>query len=87
MVNFITNYEVMEFLLWHSGIGSVSAALGCRFDPGLAHWVNDPGLLLLLLLQLRSDLWPGNSMCHGEAKKEKKLMVLATLLLHQEENF
>ena len=40
--------------------------------PGLAQWVKDLALLLLWhgsQLQLRSDPWPGNSMCRGEANK------------------
>ena len=42
---------------------------------GLAQWVKDPELLQLQRmsqLQLRSDPWPGNSICCGAAKKEKK---------------
>ena len=43
--------------------------------PGsLARWVKDPALLQLQLhlqVQLRSDPWPGNSICQGAAKKEK----------------
>ena len=40
--------------------------------PGLAQWVEDPALLQLwcgLQLQLRTDPWPGNSICHRAAKK------------------
>ena len=38
--------------------------------PGPAQWVKDPALPQL---QLGSDPWPGNSMCHvhGAAKKRK----------------
>ena len=42
---------------------------------GLAQWVKDaalPQMLLGLQLQLRSDPWPWNSICHGSAKKEKE---------------
>ena len=52
--------------------------------PGLAQWVKDP-LLLQLQLQLRSrlrlgsDPWPGNSICHGAAKKKKKKNTIVTL--------
>ena len=40
-----------------------------------AEWVKDPEspqLRLRLQLQLRSDPWPENSMCHGAVKKKKK---------------
>ena len=43
--------------------------------PGLTQRVKDPALPLLRLrvqLWLGSDPWPGNSICHGTAKKEKK---------------
>ena len=39
-----------------------------------AHWVKDlalPQLQLRSKLQLRSDPWPGNSICCGTAKKKK----------------
>ena len=39
--------------------------------PGPTQWMNDP-LLLRSQLQLASDLWPGNSVCHGAAGKERK---------------
>lgn len=41
---------------------------------GLAQWVQDPALLQLRhrsQLQLGFDARPGNSTCHGAAKKEK----------------
>ena len=41
--------------------------------PGLAQWVEDMALLQLWLgsqLQLRSDPWPGNSVCRRAAKKK-----------------
>ena len=37
--------------------------------PSLAQWVTDP---VLPQLWLRSDPWPGNSVCLGTAKKKKK---------------
>ena len=43
--------------------------------PGPAQWVKDLVLLQLQRrsqLQLRSDPWPGNPICRGVAKKEKK---------------
>ena len=43
--------------------------------PDLAQWVKNPALpqlWLRLKLRLRSDPWPGNSICHGVAKKRKK---------------
>ena len=40
--------------------------------PGLAPWVKDLALLRLRWqLWFGSDPWPGNSICRGEAKKEK----------------
>ena len=62
---------------WCSRISSTLGVLGHRFHPwpsivGLRTW---PCLQLQLRLQLwlRSDPWPGNSICLGAAKKEKKL--------------
>lgn len=52
---------MQEFPQWHTGIGVVSAAPGCSFDPQTALWVKDPALLQLRLwlqLRLRSDPWP-----------------------------
>ena len=54
--------------------------LASRFDPQPAQWVKDPALPQLWLrshLQLRSDPWPRNSICHkaaknGRGKKKKK---------------
>ena len=43
--------------------------------PSLTQWVKDPALPQLrprLQLWLRSDPWPGNSICHEAAKKGKK---------------
>ena len=43
--------------------------------PGLMQWVKDPvlpQLWLRLQLQLGSDPWPRNSICHGAAKNKKK---------------
>ena len=43
--------------------------------PGLAQWVKYRVLLQLQLssrLQLRSDPWPGSSICHRVAKKKKE---------------
>ena len=60
--------------MWHNGVGGISAVPGCRFSPWLAQWVKDPLLLQLCprwQLWLRSDPWPGNSICHGVAKKKK----------------
>ena len=47
---------------------------GWGSEPGPAQWVKDLALLQLWCrsqLQLRSDPWPRNSMCHGAAKKRK----------------
>ena len=40
--------------------------------PAPAQWVKDP---TLSLLWLRSDPWPGSSICRGVAKKEKKCIM------------
>ena len=43
--------------------------------PSLAQWVKDPALPQLWLrsqLWLGFDPWPGNSICHGLVKNEKK---------------
>ena len=43
--------------------------------PGLAQWVKDPALPQLwykLQVRLIFNPWPGNSMCLGAAKEEKK---------------
>ena len=54
-------------------MGSVEASRGC-WDagsmPGRAQWVKD---LAWLQLQLWLQLQPRNSICLGEAKKEKKV--------------
>ena len=55
-----------EASLQHWGKGSI---------PGLAQWVKDLVLAQLwhrLQLWLGSDPWPGNFICHGAAKKDKK---------------
>ena len=36
---------LLEFPLWHNGIGGLLGALGCRSVPHLAKWVKDPVLL------------------------------------------
>ena len=60
--------------------------------PSPAQWVKDPALLRFRLwLWLRSDPWPGNSMCCGVAKHEKIKKVLTswyikTPLLHTYQN-
>ena len=67
---------LMEFPLWCNGIGAVSGASGRRFDPQPGAWVKHLALQQLWprsQLQLESDPWPGNSMCHRLAKKGKKV--------------
>ena len=52
--------------------------------PGPAQWVKDPTfpqLWFRLQLWLGSDPWPGTSMCHGAAKKEKIIKLLVFLML------
>ena len=63
------------FLLWHARTGSVSGALGRRFEPHPAQWVKGacvPQLWRRSQQQRRSDPWPRNSICYRVAKKEKK---------------
>lgn len=63
----------LEFPLWHNGIGSISAAPGCRFDP----W---PRVVAWRIQYCCSSsvavagIWylAQNSICHGAAKTEKK---------------
>ena len=53
----------------------MSAALGRRFDLGLAQCLKDPALPQLqhwLQLRLGYDPWPRNSICRREAEKENK---------------
>ena len=67
-------------LIWSSPCGTVGsvASLQCwdtMSIPGPAQWVRDPALPQLWhrsQLWLTSDPWPGNSICHGAAKKGKK---------------
>ena len=65
-----------KFLLWHNGIDAISGVLGCRFDPwrGTAQWVKGSSVAVAghrLLLQLRSDPWPGNSIFLGGQERKK----------------
>ena len=65
-----------EFPLCHNGIGGILGAVGYRFNPHMAQWVKDlvlPWLWLRSQLQLGFDPWPGNSICYGAAKNEKKI--------------
>ena len=59
--------------------------------PGLAQWVKDMALLQLWLrlqLQLGSDSWPRNSICHGVVKKIKKIKYITNKdLLYSTENY
>ena len=53
--------------------GAMGSAASCEHGdvgliPGLAQWVRG---LALLQLWLKSDPWPGNSMCLGQPKKEE----------------
>ena len=51
-----------------------------------AEWVKDPEspqLRLRLQLQLRSDPWPENSMCHGAVKKKKKKKMFCSPICNQ----
>ena len=46
--------------------------------PGPVHWVKGSGIAITVecrpQLCLGSDPWPRNSICHGVAKKEKKIV-------------
>ena len=53
-------------------LGSARMRVQC-----LAQWVKDPAMLQL---QLGSDPWPGNSICPGAAKNEKKKKVHYVIL-------
>ena len=56
----ISKWTVKEFPMWLSRIGGVLGALGRRFHPRPAQWVEDlvlPQLWLRLQLQLRCDAW------------------------------
>ena len=67
--------KILEFPLWLNGVNSVLEALEADSIPGPAQWVKDPALpqlWLRLQLWLRSDPWPGNSICLRAAKSEKK---------------
>ena len=68
---FIIRTKSSEVPLWHDGIGSLFGALGHRFVP-------QPGTVGGLRiswsqLQLGSDPWLGNFICHKVVKKEKEL--------------
>ena len=65
--------------MWINGIGGISAALGCRFDPQRSR-VGLKDLKLLHLqhssqLWLGSDPWRENSICCGVAKRGKKMYI------------
>ena len=65
----------LEFLLWRSGIGGISGALGHKFHPRLAQWVKHlvlPQLQNRSQLQFRSDPWLENSICCRAATRKKK---------------
>ena len=54
-----------EFLLWCEGVGSISAALRCRFDPSPTQVVKDRVLLQLWCHKCGSDLIPGLGTPHA----------------------
>ena len=60
---------------WRS-ISGISTLLESQFNPwSRTGGLKDPALLWLLCrsqLWLRSDCWPGNSICHGAVQKKKK---------------
>ena len=63
----------LEFPLWPNGIGSISAALGCVFDPHLAKWVKGS---VLPQLQHRLQLWliliPGPETPYTKGRGQKR---------------
>ena len=68
-------YTFLELPLSHNRIGGTLRVLGWRSIPSSAQWVRDPmfsQLQLRLLLQLRSDPWPGSSVCHRAPKNKQK---------------
>ena len=66
------DFNPLEFVLWCKSTRGVSAALGHRFHP-LWHSGLRMGLQLQHgpQLQLRSDPWPRNSICHGAGGQAK----------------
>ena len=64
-----------KILLWCVGLAAFLEHWDAGSIPGPAQWVKALVLLQLwrsLHLWLGSDPWPGNSICHGAAKKKKK---------------
>ena len=72
---FNSKSHVWEFPLWRNGQQHLRSNWDAGSIPSPAQWGKDPVLLQLQLrsqLRLGSDPWPGNSICHRVAKKEKK---------------
>ena len=66
-------FIIWEFLLWRNRIGSVSGALGCRFNFRLAQWIKDPLLLQLWCrLQLQFGIWSQALEFHMLKDSQKK---------------
>ena len=64
-----TNQKLLrEFLLWHSGVGSFSAASGS--SPGLAYWVKGSGVATATARNCGSDLIPGPRRLKASERKE-----------------
>ena len=71
--------------MWHKGIGSSWEHWDTGSTLGPVQWVKDlalPQLWLRSQLQLRSDPWPGNSICHGAARKEKQNSFIGVLFTY-----
>ena len=70
---------VAEFPLWQNTVGDTSALPGQRFPPQAQHsGLKDqalPQLWRRSQMQLRSDPWPRNSICHGVAKTKQTATV------------
>ena len=63
------------------GASGLTASLECwdaSSIPSLAQWVKNPALLQhSSQLRLKSDPWPGNSICHRAAKKGGKKIAIS----------
>lgn len=65
----IKNYPVLEFPVWHNGVGGVSGAAGTQVPSPALH----SGSRIWSRPSAEAQIWSlaGNSMCSGAAKKGK----------------
>ena len=71
---FFLKRQLLEFPLWRNRISGIWGALDEDLIPGSAQCINNLALAQLQLksrLQLKTDPWPGSSICCGMAKNEK----------------